>query len=70
MKKHPWRDYNGFGKGITVDQLHEILAEFGIYPVRLDNGEMGFRAEQFKRAFQLLQEGVTRDAEFKRRLGN
>ena len=57
MKKrpHPWADYNGPGKGITVKQMHELLAKWGIEPVKLENGEWGFKREQFETAWAILR---------------
>jgi hypothetical protein len=54
-RKGRWANYNGPGKPITVEQLHQILAErYGIEPTRLPNGEWGYWREQFEAAWSHL----------------
>lgn len=47
----PWRDYNGPGKPITVEQLEALLRQFGIEPVRLSDGSKGYTREQIEKAW-------------------
>lgn len=50
-----WSDFNGPGKGITEQQLEEILAQYGIYPEIID-GQKGYSRKQFEDIWQYLDE--------------
>jgi hypothetical protein len=57
MKNNRWANFNGPGKPITEKQVEEILSrEFGIEPVRFEDGRMGYKREQIEQAIKILSE--------------
>jgi hypothetical protein len=52
--RHPWRDYNGPGKPITEKQVIKLLAECGIEPIKMEDGQLVYTRGQFEQAWRRL----------------